>query len=264
MQTKSPFAQLIDRISLFLVVFIITNTIVSKISKRFIFSLILTLAISFTIFIHLIKRINKKNHSKNLSKKEEEHKKDVLNALKYGNPVKIKSFFIKLLSKKYIILNHSPNLEIKSTPSPTTILYNFTANEISIDYIKNAVFENKGKKIIILGNNFSNEAQILSNSLNIKTFDANLTYLLLKEHNIFPKLTKTQEPTPKFKEKIKAIFQKQNAFKFFRYSLLLFVFSLILPFSAYYKIIAIILFIFGIISTFKRGEKSTEKSISLI
>lgn len=266
MNKKTPFAQFMDYLTLLFLIGFITFLIYSMFLQHFVSLLCLTIFTTIVIFVSLKKEISKRHKKTNLSREQERHKHQIIEALKYGDPEKIQKFFINTLSKNYKVSNYKDYLMIEKDNQRAIFVYDFTTPEISLSQvtIKLNLIKKHSIPLYFSAQNFSPDAiNFAKNSGVIYILDSASTFLLFQKLNTYPTIKSQPQPQNSYKNRFLNHLNRDNFFKFLRYSLLLFFISYIIPFSTYYRLGGLILFILAIISFFKPIKKSTTHIIPL-
>lgn len=266
MNKKTPFAQFMDYLTLSIVIGLITYSIYSIFIHHFASLLCLTIFTTIVIFMSLKREISKHNKKINLSREQEKQKTKAIEALKYGDPEKVRGFFVHALSKNYKVSDFKDYLIIEKNNQSAIFIYDFTAQEISLSQLtsKLNLIKDYSIPLYFSAQKFSSDAIIFANTSGfIFLLDENSTFLLFQKFKIYPSVKTEIKPQNSFKIRFLSHLNRGNFFKLLRYSILLFLISNIIPFSTYYRLGGITLLILSIISFFKPIKKSSLHIIPL-
>ena len=266
MTTKTRFATFLDLLTLLFLILGIFYFAISKITNYMPIKITLTIFLSVLTFITLLREINKRKKHKKLTLSEEKKSQEIMTALKFGDPSKIRLFWINLLEKQYHIRNYTNYILIIHNNLKAQLVYDFSLPELSLQTIQLLISKTKVEHthMYILANSFSTDAiNYVQNINNVTLLDSKSIFLLLKEHNYFPKLKQNTKKQATFKSRFLNSLNRNNSFKFIRYSILIYILSLIIPFATYYKVIAFFLFALSIISLFRQSTKLVIKPVKL-
>ncbi len=253
---KSKFGQFLDNFSLGILVFFLNYLILKKHIKTPILCLLISLAILFLFLYFLIKRQNKKYEKIGL-KKNEQKMIEKLNYYLRSMSKNSQTTFLKKVFESDIKTYKNQFLILKNQ---TAILNRLNKNKIDEEDIffifscEKFLLENNISEVSILCSSVDKNLtsnQNFNDKFDIFFITPELFYKLLKDKNKIPEnLEKTQNPVKK--SKISAMFCKNQAKNFLRVSILLFIFSMIIPFSKHYifvgaitLLVSIVLFLFG-------------------
>lgn len=257
MNQKTKLAKLLDSALLLIGMFLLLFSILSKITKTPTVALVFSIFFSLVIFLFILKQIKRKESIKTLNHQEKQKQEKSLTALKFGDPIKIKQFWINALKRKYEIKSTNKQfIEIKNQSTNALIYYNFESLVIEHSTILDLICKNKNNlPIFILGNAFSDDAKTFALSHNnIHILDQNASYEVLKKLNSFPTLPSTETKKISRIKKLQNAIKKENSTKFFRYGSLLLILSFFIPYSAFYKIAGSLFLIFGVMSLLKKQK----------
>jgi len=247
---KSKFGKFIDHSTIFLLSFFIVFVLLKTIIKNNIFCTIISFLLSFFVLIIVIYYENKKYIKLSLKKSEEQKIINCNFALRKLSPASQTTFFKNMLKSEDVakttnglIINNKILLHINLN------LDVINKQDIFFIYSKVKNMRNKSiEEICIICNQVSEDVYKIINNFNdilISFFTPIETYSLMKKYSFFPDLPEQQV---KIKNNIfKKSLLKSKAKHYIHYGIILFVFSLFVPFTKYYLICASILFLCGII-----------------
>ena len=258
MNKKTLFAKILDYATLFILILILVDFLFSKINLPKVLEYIFILLFSIFLFLPIMRLFKKSTAKKDISKSEEQKLNNTLFALKFGDPQKVEKFFISIFQKKFKVEKSGIFLKLENETETKLVFYNFSKDTLQLEDILNILKEKPANSSLsVLANNYSQDCSILSSNIQgLNLLGGEETFLMLKKLNIFPTLNKKILKKENNFIKIFNSLTRKNSFKFFRYSLLLFALSLIIPFSSYYKIFAIILSLFGVFCLFRKEQTS--------
>lgn len=262
MQTKSRLAKIVDQLTLFFCILLISTLIINKFVKSNIHSIIISAFLTILIYTSIFREIKKREGNRNLTRAEEEKLKSVLIALKFGDPKKLEQFWITALSKLYEATNDGEFIQIKSGHITALCYFNFRFSTFDTPEIFSILERTpKHANVYIFSNNFSDDAlQVSQNNKYLHLIDGKNTFLLLKRLNIFPELSKTETKKLSKRTRFLQLLTRKNSFRFFRYGLLLLALSFIISYSFIYRLFGGALLLLGVISLFRPARPATESS----
>lgn len=259
MNQKTRLAKLLDNLSLYLVLFIFSVAIFSRFLNSKTSTVVVSIFLSLVVFLSILKVIKTRNIHHELTHSEIKKLENTINALKFGDPKKIKQFWKNCLSKTYTTTINGDFLKISNDTTSALVYFNFSENKIPNSIITDLIKKNKTNlTLFILAPDFSEDSKTLAeNNKKIKLLDKHAVFNYLNKINYFPTLPQKKLEKISKKSKLKSILKKENSFKFIRYGLLLILISFIIPYSLLYKITGTILILLGIISIFKKTPATT-------
>ena len=265
MINKTKLANFFDFVALFLTIFLLIYFAFSFVIQNKIVHLSATIFLSIVTFLTIHRTIHIHTSRKNLSINEENKLKSCLLALKFGEPKKIRKFWLIALSKTYTTINHKYFIEVKNSTQTINIVYDFSKTELSLFdllSLKSKITNNNKTKI--LSTSFSSDCyEYVKNDKSIRLIDGKHTYLVLKQLNCFPTIKKEQISKITYKNRFISSLTRKNTLKFIRYASLLLLFSIIVPFATYYKIFSLVLYLLAIISFFRPAKHENLQKIYL-
>jgi len=261
---KSKIAQIIDYVCLLLLTFILLRSLVLKFNLNHKLSNILIVFLTVVVFCTISKLLHNQHNQKLFKNLEQKRIDNIIHALKFGDPQKIKNFWIHALSKKFEVQTKSNHLTLKNKDRKIYFYYDFTSDEINLSPLVNAISKHPNKTICFCGTKFSKDTISLSSSNKfIKLLDTSKTLKLLENLNTIPTIKETEPSKRKFKETFLNSLSKKNFLRFVRYSLLLFFVSRYFPYKIYYLIFAIFLLILAFICLIKKSPQDSSVIVEL-
>lgn len=246
---KTKFAKFIDNFTIFFVCFIVLFILFKTKVNNNLICLFFSFFVSLVIFLIILNNQNKKLKQLSIKNKE---KNDII---KYNFALRKMSESSQLTFFKNMLINK----DIKKTTNgllvenKVLISINLNSDEIypeNIFKIYAKVKNMKGAKpeeICLICNNINEDVNSILKNFDIKftIFSPVETYAMMKRFSYFPETNSEQIKIKKnvFKES----FMKEKSKSFFKSSLVLFVFSMFVPFTKYYLITASILLLLGTI-----------------
>ena len=265
MKKKTKIAVILDFLTLTSLIFFIIHYITSLIFN----STVSTITISLFLTIFTVTTITKFTQTKKsktlLSHKNEEQLSKILLALKFGDPAKVRKFWLLALGKKYTTINHKNYISIIKPNNAYNLIYDFSQEELTLHQLLNLKSKTTTKyKTLILSPSFTDDCYTFAKADNsILLVDKHQVYILLKQLQTFPTIKEQQIPKQSYKTKFIANLNRSNTLKLLRYGLLLIIVSRIAPFANYYKFLGLILLFLSAISVFISQKKPQPKQIEL-
>lgn len=253
---KSKLGQFLDNFSLGVLIFFLNYLVLKKHLKSPALCLFFSFAILFLFLYFFIKRQNKKYEKIGLKKNEQK----LIEKLNYHLRSMSKNAQITFLKKVFDSDFKTYKNQFLVLKNQTAILNRLNKNKVDEEDIffiiscEKFLHENNISEVSVFCSSVDKNLKINQNfndEFDIFFITPELFYKLLKDKNKIPEnLEKTQNPVKT--SKISTLFCKNQAKNFLRVSILLFIFSMIIPFSKHYIFVgaitffvSIVLFLFG-------------------
>ena len=261
---KSKLAKLIDSISVFIIFFIALYWLLNKTNLTNKISVLLSLFLTTIISVTLLKIINDKNKRNSNLVLEKTKTQDIVLALKFGDPIKIKIFWERLFSKNYNVLDKDTHLKLTKEDKNLYFYYDFTSPEITLSKLKEVSSDHKNEQIIFCADKFSVDATTFVNfNKNIQLLDTTNTIELINKYKTFPTIKKYNQLKYTVLQKFTNSITKQKALKFIKYGTLLLVLGIILNKNYFYIFFSIIFYILAILSFIKKSTNSSKRILDI-
>lgn len=257
---RSKFGKFLDNVAIGVLIFFLAYLTAKKYIKSKLTCLVISLLL-MSIFIYFIFKIQNKKYAKlGLKKQEQKQIESLLYFLKSQTKVKqnatIKHIFeeqFKMYKNQFFILKNQVailNRISKNQADEEDVFFIISHSEF---LIKNDI-----KEVSILCACYDkniNQSLLKNSNFNIIFLTPEIFYSIAKNHNYnLPEIEKTQNLRKT--SKIRIIFAKNNAKHFFRVAILLYIFSMIIPFSKHYIYFATLsLALSTLIFLFGKGEE---------
>lgn len=253
---RSKLGKFLDNVAIGILVFFLSYLTAKKYIKTKIPCLIISILI-MCLFIYVIQKIQNRKYAKLGLKKQEQKQIEALTYfLKSQSKIKQNSIIKQIFANQFVVYKNQFFI-LKNQVALLNKLSKKQANEEDVFYIisnSDFIAKNNIKEVSILCSAYDKniDLSLLSNKdFNIVFVTPEILYSFAKNQNYnFPEIEKTQK-IKKISE-IRTIFAKNHAKYFFRTSILLYIFSMIFPFSKHYiyfatvsLLVSIILIIFG-------------------
>lgn len=265
MKKKTKFATLLDALTLTGLIFFIIYYIISILFNSNITTIIVTIFLTIITITTIIKLTQAKKSKSLLSHKNNEKLSKLLLALKFGNPKKIREFWLYALGKKYKTLDNKNYISISDNNKTYNLIYDFSQEELTLHQLlnlKSQIINNN--QILILSTSFTDDCYTFAKAdKSIILMDKNQVFTLLNTLKSFPTLKEQQTPKISYKTKFISNLNRSNTIKLLRYGLLLIIASKIVPFANYYKFFGLILLILSTISIFISQKQPTPTKVEL-
>lgn len=265
---KSKFGQFLDNFSLGVLLFFFSYLVLKKYIQSKLLCFFLSIVTLFFFLFFIIKKQNKKYEKIGLKKSEEKlieslnyHFRSMSNSSQISFLKKVFDSDLLTYKNKFIILKNQ-----------TAILNRINKNKIDEEDIffvlshKKFLLENNISEVSILCSSVDKSLisnQKIEQEIDIFFITPELFYKLLKNKNKIPNnIEKTQKPTRT--SKILCIFCKNQAKNFLKVSILLFIFSMIIPFSKHYIFVSAITLTFSIVLFLFEKNQKNEKQTKLL
>lgn len=269
MEYRSKFSYILDfifkSISIFVISFIWVRFFEHNMFLIFLYSSIITIILVTLSTIRTIKKCKKNN----LTKLEYEKKENSIYQLNFYSQTQILTFFSSLLNSTYEVCKKNDYLILKNKNEKIGVFINFNFNVIDAFYIKsimNKINLNKFQKVYIYSNDFTKECKDLCSSINnvkINCKNANDTFKLMKENNIFP-LNKVEKQTHKKKninQFFSALFNKSKTKAYFFTGLIFLISSIFMRYNIYYLVFTTLMFLLSLYSYFNKRFNKIDISV---
>ena len=276
MNNQTKIARLIDTISFFIILLFIISLLFFIYLKNIWFCLAIGTFFSAILTFCLIATMRKKRKLKAEAEEENNRSKQIVEILKKSQPSSVLEFFKKLFCKNYN-LNIKKNYILLTSKTNKNenfvIFYNFYKTVICLDDIMSfyTVLKSTNLKICIFANEFAPDCNFINfNITNLYLYDHKNIYDLIKQNfteseikqslKNFNDLQNKTEPTNLIKKTklikedsmLKKFFDKSNTKIYLKLSFILYILSLFLKFSLYYRISATVFLIFSILCFFRK------------
>lgn len=259
---RTKLSKLLDVIAFFIISFITSFWLLTKLNLIIEIKFVLSLFISIVLITTTIKILSAKNKQTINSVLEKSKSDEILLALKFGDPIKIKKFWIKLFSKNYEIKIKNTHLELINNNKKIIFYYDFNSKEINLSTIISLITNHSNEHIYLCAEKFSEEAIILEKTnkyLHLLNWES--TLLLLKKYNTFPMISQNRQLKPTLIQKIASSLTKEKTFTFIKYGSIIFIIGIILNNNKFYYFFAIIFYILALICA--RKNKITIKQSTI-
>lgn len=270
MENKSTLAKFLNTFLLFVVMFIIANSLISKITRTPITKLFLSIILSFILLCLYNKIATILNSKKQNAKIKQSKIENTLSALKFSPKKEIFKIIKSAISKKYTPIKNNTKIIFKKDNNTYLLEFNFQTTETTLKELENVhtYATNKNMCTIYLSNSFSPDALTYAklHECNIFLLDQLNSYNYLKHIGVIDNIPFISIPKEK-KQKITLInaLSTKNIPKFLKYGLIFLLLSFIMPIKNYYMFFAIFFGILIILSIIvKKPKKSDLKPSSFL
>lgn len=268
---KSKLAKFLDNISICFLIFVFQFLILKKYIKNNLICLTIAIIFSCVILSIMVKHQNKKYEKLGLKKQEQKQIEKFIFNLKSMSIQKQNTYIKKLFENDYLFFKNQFHILKNQVAILNKITKNKADEEDLFFILSNQEFLEKNNicEVAILCSSVQNEFQFdFEKSLNFELFflTPELLFKIAKDKNL---LISCEEKTQNHHKKIKisSLFCQNKAKNMFRVSILLFIFSLIIPFSKHYVYVGIftltlslVLFFFGSKTQSKKQSRLIEKN----
>lgn len=257
METKSTLAKIIDGFLLISLFYVISLSFLSKVKTSIIIRSLVALFLSIILFVLFLKLNKRLSYNKMVKASEQKNLDNFASLIKFMTPKQTTQLLLGAFKKCCDTTIENKHIVVKNDGINYTVIHNFIEPEISLGFIFNSIESCKEKSnIIIMANTFSSNAiRFKQTATNLFFLDIYDSFLFLKNADCLP--TKS-EPTAKhrlgIKKTLKNAFKRTNATKFLKLSLYLVAFSILVPFSSYYKSLAIFFAFIALVCMFAKKE----------
>lgn len=235
----------------FVVIFIWFRAYYFSNTQAALYALAATLGLIFIFDLLLFKR--KKKYAQKKAEQEL--------AQKYTQYFSLRSdkenllFFETLLSKKFEVQIEDKIIKLRKNNEYIALIPKFLPQKLSPQNLTELIKESKDyKNIIILSGGFSTQTQTFAQTISDKKiylYDENDTYMLMKEYDCLFELPATPKKASKkavFMELAQYALSKKRFKGYLFASLILLLYSFVIPYSIYYRIAGSLLLIMAIVS----------------
>lgn len=265
---KSKLAKFLDNFSICFLIFIFTFLIFKKQIKNNLVCLAISIIFCGLVISVIIKHQNKKYEKLGLKKQEEKQIKNLNFQLRSMSPQKQINFIRKLFKNDFVLYkNHFFILK-----NQVAILNKISKNKIDEEDLffilsnQNFLKKNNISEVAILCSEFENKLKFdFEKMIKFDLFfiTPEHIYKITKDKNMLPDFTQKTQNHNKF-DKISTLFCQNKAKNMFRVSLLLFVFSLIIPFSKHYVYVGIFTLVLSLVLFFFGSKTQQKKQCKLL
>lgn len=257
---RSKFAKFLDNVAVGILVFFLSYLTAKKYIKTKTTCLIISILI-MCLFIFAVNKIQNRKYAKLGLKKQEQKQIETLTYfLKSQSKIKQNSVIKQIFKNQYITYKN----QFFILKNQIAVLNKFSKNQATEEdvfyIISNSDFlmKNGIEEVSILCSAYDkniNTTLLKNKNFNIVFVTPEILYSLAKNNKYnLPEIEKTQKN--KKTSEFRTIFAKNHAKYFFRVSILLYIFSMVIPFSRHYIYFATAsLFISFILLIFGKNEK---------
>lgn len=265
---KSKLAKFLDNFSICFLIFIFTFLILKKHVKNNLVCLAISIIFCGLVISTIIKYQNKKYEKLGLKKQEEKQIENFNFHLRSMSPQKQTIYIRKLFENDFVL--HKNNFFILK--NQVAILNKISKNKVDEEDLffilsnQNFLKKNNISEIAILCSAFENKLKFdfeKMSKFDLFFMTPEHIYKIAKDKNMLPELSQKTQNHNKF-SKISTIFCQNKAKNMFRTSLVLFIFSLIIPFSKHYVYVGIFTLTLSLVLFFFGSKTQSKKQCKLL